>query len=75
VGVAAALGHEEISFRRDFRTVIDVNVHTGQFALFAAANFPSARLYCIEPLVSARTKLHRVAHSDGDYGRGRGRLA
>lgn len=59
-GVAAAIEHEAIPFRSDFATVVDVGANRGQFALFAAHQFPKATLICIEPLPRARARLERV---------------
>lgn len=56
-GVAAAVEHEAIPIRRDFRTIIDVGANRGQFALFAARRFPQAALLCFEPLDVPRAKL------------------
>jgi FkbM family methyltransferase len=59
-GVAAAIEHEDVPFGAEFRTIIDVGAHKGQFALFAARRFPSATLYCLEPLDEPRRRLERV---------------
>ncbi len=47
-------------FRSDIRTVIDVGASHGQFALFAATRFPSARLVSFEPLPEPREDIRRV---------------
>lgn len=59
-GVAATIEHEDISFPREYRTVIDVGANKGQFALFALRRFPRAQLYCFEPLPQAYEKLTQV---------------
>jgi FkbM family methyltransferase len=61
--VAAAVEHDTVPYGADFRTVVDVGANRGQFALVAARRFPSAALWCFEPLPSARTKLRAVLGS------------
>jgi FkbM family methyltransferase len=63
LGVAAAIEHEDVPFGHSFRTVIDVGAHQGQFALFAADRFPTATLYCLEPLEGPRVRLERALRS------------
>ena len=59
-GTAAAVEHDAIVFRRDYRTVIDVGANRGQFALVAARRFPRAALYCVEPLPGPRRTLSQA---------------
>jgi FkbM family methyltransferase len=59
-GVVASVEHDAIPLRRDFATVIDVGANRGQFAIYAAAQFPGASLICFEPLPGARAGLRRV---------------
>jgi len=59
-GVAATIEHEAVPFEHDFRTVIDVGAHQGQFSLFASTRFPRAALWAIEPLAEPRARLERV---------------
>lgn len=59
-GVAATIEHEVVPFGHDFRTVIDVGAHQGQFSLFAATRFPHAMLWAVEPLAEPRARLERV---------------
>ena len=58
--VAATIEHESVPFEHDFRTVIDVGAHQGQFSLFASVRFPRAALWAIEPLPGPRARLERV---------------
>jgi FkbM family methyltransferase len=62
--VAAAIEHEKVAFRHDFGSIIDVGAHHGQFALLARRRYPSATLYCIEPLTEARARLERIFMND-----------
>ena len=55
--VAATVEHDCVTFAADFRGVLDVGAHRGQFALFILHRFPGARLYCFEPLPDARATL------------------
>jgi FkbM family methyltransferase len=63
-GVAAAIEHEKVAFRHDFGSIIDVGAHHGQFALLARRRYPSAKLFCIEPLIEARARLQRILIDD-----------
>lgn len=65
-GVAAAVEHESVPFRSDFRTVVDVGAHRGQFALVARRRFPRARLVCLEPLAAPRSRLERALGGAAD---------
>jgi FkbM family methyltransferase len=65
-GVAAAVEHESVPYAADFHTVVDVGANRGQFALVAAHRFPSAALWCFEPLPSARSKLQTILRSRSD---------
>jgi FkbM family methyltransferase len=64
VRVAAAIEHEKVPFRHDFASILDVGAHHGQFALLARRRYPTAVLYCIEPLPEAGVRLRRVLASD-----------
>jgi FkbM family methyltransferase len=59
-GVAATIEHERVPFGHEFRSVIDVGAHQGQFAVFASTRFPRAALWAIEPLPEPRARLERV---------------
>lgn len=48
-GVAATIEHDKVDFRTDFKTVLDVGGHHGQFTLFALERFESARIVTFEP--------------------------
>lgn len=61
LGVAAAIEHEQIPFRYDHRTVIDVGAARGQFAIVARRRFPQARIVSLEPLAAAQRTLRRIA--------------
>lgn len=49
-----------MDFSADVATIIDVGASRGQFALFALARFPHARLICFEPLSESRVDLEHV---------------
>ena len=59
-GVLAAVEHAAVPFDTETRTVVDVGASRGQFAVFAAERFPSARIVCFEPLEDPRRRLHEV---------------
>lgn len=59
-GVAATIEHEAVPFGHDFRSVVDVGAHQGQFSIFASTRFPRAELWAIEPLPGPRARLVRV---------------
>lgn len=59
-GVAATVEHANVNFSGEFKSVVDVGANRGQFALFALHRFPSAKLYCFEPLPDARETLESV---------------
>ncbi len=62
-GVFPSLEHATIRFGQEFATVVDVGAARGQFALFALARFPGARLICFEPLPDAfATATRLLAH-------------
>lgn len=65
VRVAAAVEHEDVPFQHDFKSVIDVGAHHGQFALFARHRFPRAQLFCFEPLSEAQRIFRRVFPESG----------
>jgi len=56
-GVAASVEHEDVDFRADVQTIVDVGASRGQFAAFALERFPDAHLICFEPLTAARNAL------------------
>lgn len=70
-GVAPAVEHASVTFKRQYRTILDVGASRGQFALFAAERWPTAEIVCFEPIPSAadilvavlgdRVSLHRTA--------------
>jgi FkbM family methyltransferase len=59
-GVAATMDHRVALDRFRFNSVIDVGANKGQFAAFAMATWPEAKLYCFEPLPGPRAKLTAV---------------
>lgn len=59
-GAAAAVEHDAVPFRHEFRLVLDVGANRGQFALVAARRFPQAALVCFEPLAKPRETLERA---------------
>jgi FkbM family methyltransferase len=61
-GVAAAVEHDAVPFRHEFRLILDVGANRGQFALVAARRFPQAALVCFEPLSQPRATLERALH-------------
>jgi FkbM family methyltransferase len=61
--VLAASEHRGLALQASYGTVIDVGAHRGQFFVFAAALFPAARFFCVEPQPEAREVLSRVANS------------
>jgi FkbM family methyltransferase len=63
-GVAATTEHENVTFPREYSTVIDVGANRGQFALFALHRFPNAQLLCFEPLGDPHHKLVEVVGGD-----------
>jgi FkbM family methyltransferase len=63
-GVAAAVEHEQLPYRSDLRTIVDVGAHRGQFATFARTRFPAAYVICLEPLPGPRQALTAVLNGD-----------
>jgi FkbM family methyltransferase len=59
-GVFPSLEHASVRFGAQFATVLDVGASRGQFALFALARFPGAKLICFEPLPEARATARKV---------------
>lgn len=59
-GVVASVEHAHIPFSHEFGTILDVGASRGQFALFAAHHFPSARIICFEPLPNSQKILREV---------------
>ena len=59
-GVAAGVEHEAAFVCREYASVIDVGANKGQFATFARARWPAAKIVCFEPLPSPRAKLESV---------------
>jgi FkbM family methyltransferase len=49
-----------VRFGMDFLTVLDAGASRGQFALFASARYPRAKLICFEPLPESCALLRRV---------------
>lgn len=70
-GVAPTVEHRKALEKFDFKTVIDVGANKGQFAFFAATQWPHADLHCFEPqprphatidqLLGTRATLHTCA--------------
>jgi FkbM family methyltransferase len=50
----------------EIRTIIDVGANVGQFAQFARANFPDARIVAFEPLPDAVAALDELARRDSN---------
>jgi FkbM family methyltransferase len=63
-GVAATVEHGAVAFPHEYRTVVDVGSHKGQFALFAREEFPSAKIICVEPLEDERARIRRAVGED-----------
>ena len=59
-GVAASVEHSSIPLGERFATVIDVGASRGQFALFALARYPDAKVICLEPQPGPADDLVRV---------------
>ena len=59
-GVVPGVEHDAAFEGRDVATVIDAGVNKGQFACFAQARWPHARLICFEPLPGPRRRLRSV---------------
>ena len=59
-GVAASIEHKAAFKALDFDCVLDVGANKGQFALFATARFPKARIFSFEPLPRAAAKFDLV---------------
>ncbi len=59
-GVYPSLEHAPVPFAADFATVLDVGASRGQFAVFARARFPGARIISFEPLPDAQDTAARV---------------
>ena len=64
-GVFPSFEHASVPFGAEFGTVIDVGASRGQFALFAHARFPGARLISFEPLPDAQQTAAEVLASVG----------
>lgn len=62
-GVAPSVEHRKAFGALDFDAVIDVGANKGQFAAFAAAQWPKAHLFCFEPLPGPSTKLRQILDS------------
>lgn len=59
-GVLPSLEHASAFIDLEYRTIIDVGANKGQFAAFALARWPQARVICFEPLPVPRTRLASV---------------
>lgn len=59
-GVLATMDHRAALGRFQFGSVIDIGANKGQFAAFAMASWPQAKLFCFEPLPGPRAKLAAV---------------
>jgi FkbM family methyltransferase len=59
-GVAAAVEHWRALAGLDVATVVDIGANKGQFALMAMAAFPSATIYCFEPLEEPAARLRKM---------------
>ncbi|MEQ8747385.1 FkbM family methyltransferase [Pyruvatibacter sp.] len=62
-GVAPTVEHREALKDFDFKTVVDVGANKGQFAFFAATQWPLAELHCFEPQPGPRAKLDHLLGS------------
>ncbi|MFT4049440.1 MAG: FkbM family methyltransferase [Solirubrobacterales bacterium] len=59
-GVAATIEHADVDFGDDFKTVLDVGGHHGQFTLFALERFPDAQITTFEPQADGAEKITAV---------------
>ena len=59
-GVAATAEHEPALAGRTFATIVDIGANKGQFAVFARRMWPSAFIWCFEPMPAAADKLAKV---------------
>lgn len=59
-GVAATIEHMDVPFPFDYRTVIDVGGHHGQFTLFALERFPRADVITFEPQADGAALIRRL---------------
>lgn len=65
-GVAAATEHHRSPRIPTPASVLDVGANRGQFALVARHRFPSAALFCFEPLPEPRERLKRILRGTSD---------
>jgi FkbM family methyltransferase len=65
-GVAAATEHHRSPQVPIPATVLDIGANRGQFALVARHRFPSAALFCFEPLTEPRNRLERILDGTPD---------
>jgi FkbM family methyltransferase len=63
-GVAATVEHDRVPFA-DYRSVVDVGVGRGQFAVFALRTFPAAQIIGFEPLPSSFKTAARMLSGSG----------
>lgn len=63
-GVAPVSHHSKLPLSSDYRSVIDVGAHQGQFALFARWLAPHARVVSFEPLARPAATFQRVLGGD-----------
>lgn len=62
-GIMPTFEHDALLGRRQYRTVIDVGAHRGQFAAYSRLRFPDACIHAFEPLHGPRHKLAEVIES------------
>lgn len=63
-GVLAGSEHAQALGHLTFQTVVDVGAHCGQFALFARATWPEARIVALEPLPGPAARFRRLFADD-----------
>jgi FkbM family methyltransferase len=57
--IAVVFVREEYGSVRDFRSIVDIGANMGCFAVYAAQQSPSARIFCYEPEAGNFTYLQR----------------
>jgi len=59
-GVGATVEHWRALAGLDAATVVDIGANKGQFALLATELYPSATIYCFEPLAEPAARLRKM---------------
>lgn len=65
-GVVPCVEHANAFINQNYDIVVDVGANKGQFAAFAIARWPKARLICFEPLPGPRAKLVNITSGRAD---------